>query len=230
MYKPHAEFRKRVHYSAIPVDLLVIPRRAVNIPHALVSELQRQKAVTGVEALLVHISTDQVYDGGSALSSEAVKPRPLNVYGLTKLDGERLLAAEWPRHVSLRSSIIVGPQSRVPVSRPLFAQFVVRLLDAAQRGNWLRSCIKTAEHDHDQRTNARADAALRGGVDIANDTDRQMLCRRALWQEEPPESSLKTSGAAMCSSLTLCASFRTSFRTPSRHKGSNASTWGVLQG
>lgn len=39
-----------------------------------------------------------------------------------------LLQAEWPMHVILRASIIVGPQSPVPVSRPLFLQFIVQQL------------------------------------------------------------------------------------------------------
>ena len=34
----------------------------------------------------------------------------------------------WPNHVILRSSIIYGPQSRMPVSRALFLQFVARQL------------------------------------------------------------------------------------------------------
>ena len=39
-----------------------------------------------------------------------------------------LLQTEWPRHIILRASIIVGPQSPVPVSRPLFLQFIVQQL------------------------------------------------------------------------------------------------------
>ena len=42
--------------------------------------------------------------------------------------GVYLLQAEWPKHVILRASIIVGPQSPVPVSRPLFLQFIVQQL------------------------------------------------------------------------------------------------------
>lgn len=38
------------------------------------------------------------------------------------------LQAEWPKHVILRASIIIGPQSPVPVSRPLFLQFIVQQL------------------------------------------------------------------------------------------------------
>ena len=40
----------------------------------------------------------------------------------------RLPQAEWPKHVILRASIIVGPQSPVPVARPLFLQFIVQQL------------------------------------------------------------------------------------------------------
>ena len=38
------------------------------------------------------------------------------------------MQAEWPKHVILRASIIIGPQSPVPVSRPLFLQFIVQQL------------------------------------------------------------------------------------------------------
>lgn len=39
-----------------------------------------------------------------------------------------MLQAQWPKHVILRSSIIYGPQSPVPVARPLFLQFVAQQL------------------------------------------------------------------------------------------------------
>ena len=38
-------------------------RRALNVPTKVIEHLASQKAATGVEALLVHISTDQVGPG-----------------------------------------------------------------------------------------------------------------------------------------------------------------------
>lgn len=58
--------------------------------------------------------------------SEADECRPVNVYGQTKLAAELRVAAEWPHHVILRSSIIMGPLPPLqPVGRTLFLQFVV---------------------------------------------------------------------------------------------------------
>jgi len=49
---------------------------------------------------------------------------PINAYGRTKLAAEAAVRDRWENHVILRSSIIYGPESPVPVGRPLFLQFV----------------------------------------------------------------------------------------------------------
>lgn len=58
--------------------------------------------------------------------------RPTFHYCRSKLEAEQYLAAEWPRHVCLRCSIICGPSPRVPVGRPLFLQFVQSKLAAGE--------------------------------------------------------------------------------------------------
>jgi dTDP-4-dehydrorhamnose reductase len=56
-------------------------------------------------ALLVHYSTDYVYDGsGNNFRDESTPTGPLSVYGLTKLEGEDLIRASGCRHVILRTS------------------------------------------------------------------------------------------------------------------------------
>lgn len=74
-----------------------------------------------------------MYDGSRARWREDDAPAPLNAYGRTKLAGERAVAARWPNHAILRSSIIYGPEPPVPVSRPLFLQFVDSQLAAGVR-------------------------------------------------------------------------------------------------
>lgn len=60
-------------------------------------------------ALLVHYSTDYVFDGsGTAARSEAAGTNPLNVYGATKLDGERMIWQHCERHLILRTSWLYG--------------------------------------------------------------------------------------------------------------------------
>ncbi|TAG34633.1 MAG: dTDP-4-dehydrorhamnose reductase [Polaromonas sp.] len=56
-------------------------------------------------ALLVHYSTDYVFDGsGTQPWREDDATGPLSVYGQTKLDGERLVQAACPRHLIFRTS------------------------------------------------------------------------------------------------------------------------------
>ncbi|WP_039050064.1 dTDP-4-dehydrorhamnose reductase [Comamonas thiooxydans] len=56
-------------------------------------------------ALLVHYSTDYVFDGfGSAARKEGDATGPLSVYGRTKLEGELRIAATHCRHLIFRTS------------------------------------------------------------------------------------------------------------------------------
>ncbi len=81
--------------------------RAVNAvaPGILAEEARR------AGALLVHYSTDYVFDGtkhGAYVESDATNP--LGAYGRTKLDGERAIAASGCAHAILRTSWVYGPQ------------------------------------------------------------------------------------------------------------------------
>ncbi len=60
-------------------------------------------------ALLIHYSTDYVFDGGKETPYvESDSPAPLNVYGASKLEGERAIAAAGCRHLILRTSWVYG--------------------------------------------------------------------------------------------------------------------------
>jgi dTDP-4-dehydrorhamnose reductase len=64
-------------------------------------------------ALLVHYSTDYVFDGRKRSPYlEEDEPRPLSHYASTKLEGERAIAASGCRHLVLRTSWVYGPRAQ----------------------------------------------------------------------------------------------------------------------
>jgi dTDP-4-dehydrorhamnose reductase len=66
-----------------------------------------------IDALLVHFSTDYVFDGEKpAPYVETDAPNPLSVYGHSKLAGERAIAASGCRHLIFRTSWVYGPGGR----------------------------------------------------------------------------------------------------------------------
>ncbi len=61
-------------------------------------------------ALLVHYSTDYVFDGSKTGAwTEEDTPHPLNVYGESKLAGERAIQQVGGRHLIFRTSWVYGP-------------------------------------------------------------------------------------------------------------------------
>ena len=63
-------------------------------------------------ARLLHISTDQVFDGLKGSYSEDDVPSPINVYGRSKLDGERAVRETLPGALVVRTNFIGIPAYR----------------------------------------------------------------------------------------------------------------------
>ena len=64
-------------------------------------------------ALLVHYSTDYVFDGTKVGSyTEKDAPNPISVYGRTKLAGEHAIQASGCRHLIFRTSWVYGPRGK----------------------------------------------------------------------------------------------------------------------
>lgn len=79
------------------------PEQAARINAEAPAVLAREAAALG--ALLVHYSTDYVFDGsGQRPWREDDAPAPLNVYGRTKLAGEQAIVASGCAHLILRTS------------------------------------------------------------------------------------------------------------------------------
>ena len=88
--------------------------------------IAREAAACG--ALLVHFSTDYVFDGsGSKPWVETDPTGPLNAYGATKLEGEQQIQRNTDRHVILRTSWVYGARGGN------FAKTMVRLAKQRER-------------------------------------------------------------------------------------------------
>ncbi|MFJ4141188.1 dTDP-4-dehydrorhamnose reductase [Pseudomonas sp. NPDC089734] len=72
--------------------------------NALASQAMAEEALR-LDALLIHYSTDYVFDGtGTTAWKETDAVSPVNHYGTTKLEGERLIAASGCKHLIFRTS------------------------------------------------------------------------------------------------------------------------------
>jgi dTDP-4-dehydrorhamnose reductase len=112
-------------------------------------------------ALLIHYSTDYVFDGAAAAPyDELAVPNPINAYGRSKLGGERAIAAAGALSIVLRTSWVYGLRGRnfLTTMRKLAVEREELKVVADQIGtpNWTRSL-------------AEATALLvgRGGADLA---------------------------------------------------------------
>jgi dTDP-4-dehydrorhamnose reductase len=86
-------------------------------------------------ALLVHVSTDYVFDGTKgAPYGEEDCPRPLGAYGVSKLAGCQLVAAAAGDHLIVRTSGVFGAGG----SRVKGGSFVERIVARARAGQKLR--------------------------------------------------------------------------------------------
>jgi dTDP-4-dehydrorhamnose reductase len=91
------------------------------------------EATREVDAVLAHVSTDYVFDGNkSSPYVEGDLAAPLNVYGKSKLEGERLIRETNPKHFILRTAGLYGNHPCRAKGGQNFVDLMLRL--AEQRG------------------------------------------------------------------------------------------------
>ncbi|KAJ2612523.1 hypothetical protein EV177_002946 [Coemansia sp. RSA 1804] len=84
------------------------------------------QAARNAGALFVYVSTEYVFDGRNPPYSEDSAPNPLNVYGQTKLDGERVAMQAYPEGTAvLRLPLLYG-SAQTPGESPCDA--LIKLL------------------------------------------------------------------------------------------------------
>ncbi|CAN6704321.1 unnamed protein product [Malus baccata var. baccata] len=110
---------------------------SVNVPSSLVNWLSSFEESS---SLLIHLSTDQVYEGVKSFYKEDDETAPVNVYGKSKVAAEQFISEKCSNFAILRSSIIFGPQTISPVPKSLPIQWIDGVLSKG----------KTSEFFHDE--------------------------------------------------------------------------------
>jgi dTDP-4-dehydrorhamnose reductase len=78
------------------------PELAHRANHFMARSVARATFEAGIE--LLYISTDAVFDGISESNHENEVPKPVNVYGVSKLEGERAVVSEHPSALIVRTN------------------------------------------------------------------------------------------------------------------------------
>ena len=111
------------------VDKAESDRETAHIVNALASQVMAEEAKR-LDAWLVHYSTDYVFDGtGTTPWSETDSVAPVNYYGASKLEGERLIQASGCKHLIFRTSWVYAARGNN------FAKTMVRLAKERQTLN-----------------------------------------------------------------------------------------------
>ncbi|XP_048494925.1 uncharacterized protein LOC104888538 isoform X2 [Beta vulgaris subsp. vulgaris] len=103
---------------------------SINVPTALVNWMLGFKEK---DTLLIHLSTDQVYEGTKAFYKEEDETSPVNIYGKSKVEAENFIISNCSNFAILRSSIIYGPQTTSPVSKSLPIQWIDGVLSKGNK-------------------------------------------------------------------------------------------------
>jgi dTDP-4-dehydrorhamnose reductase len=106
-------------------------------------------------ALLITISTDYVFDGEKeGFYTQRDQPRPISVYGRSKLEGERLAQQAHARTIVVRTGYIFGPGGKN------FLSNVVTWAKAGKKLKAIRDYWGTPTYGHDLAARLRELAVL----------------------------------------------------------------------
>ena len=80
-----------------------------------------------VGAKVIYFSSDYIFDGTNGPYQESCLPNPINIYGRSKYEGEKLVLSACPEALILRTTIVYGPEEQGK-------NFIYQLVDSLQKG------------------------------------------------------------------------------------------------
>jgi dTDP-4-dehydrorhamnose reductase len=128
-------------------------------------------ACRDANAMLMHISTDYVFDGTKRSPYiEADLPNPISAYGASKAAGESLIRTAWPKHYIVRTCGLYG----VAGASGKGGNFVNTMLRMANEGKTIRvvsdqTCTPTFTQDLAQHLAALLETRAFGTYHITSD-------------------------------------------------------------
>lgn len=122
-----------------------------------------------LNALLIHYSTDYVYDGcKQGIYLETDSPHPVNYYGVSKLAGEQAIQASKAEHLILRTSWVYGARGGnflLTMLRLMREQEVLNVIDD-QHGapTWSRLIAEVTAHILKQSLEEKLKQEFQSGI------------------------------------------------------------------
>lgn len=80
-----------------------------------------------LDVLLVHFSSNYVFDGQKGEYDESENPNPLSVYGQSKYQGEKMLRQNTEKFYLVRTALLFGPKGESPSSKTSFVELMLQL-------------------------------------------------------------------------------------------------------
>ncbi|MDA9690397.1 dTDP-4-dehydrorhamnose reductase [Pseudomonadota bacterium] len=118
------------------------PSAANTINNLAVSNIA--KACKIINAHLIHISTDYIFDGLSVVPyQELSQPKPLNIYGISKYEGELRILESQCRYTIFRSSWIFSEHMKN------FLKTILQLSQSKEELNIINDQVGTPTYAHD---------------------------------------------------------------------------------
>jgi len=99
------------------------------------------ESLSSTDCFFIHISTDLIFDGNKAFSTENDTPNPVSIYGQTKLRAEQAVQELSKNYVILRPALMYGPVS--PTGKGSFVQWMDHAFREEERVNLFEDEYRT---------------------------------------------------------------------------------------